>query len=292
LTQTIDVVPTSLPEQVERLLVCPRCHGPFDLSPDELRCRNTACGFVGCLTSDVVLLGDRSRISFFDDRHQVMAASNEGEGTRCICYEHQANVVEGLLRPGMVVLDVGCGPTLPYQKPKDAFVIGLEASYESIAVNDKVDMRIYGTAAELPFPDKSLDAVLAFYAVHHMTGQTVAENRRTAVKVFREFGRVVKPGGELLIFEVSPWTPVWVAEKLFWNTARKILGRKLDMFFYSVKAYEALGRAALPNATFSMQSFRPSPTMLFPPVFSLPWLQIPHALYPMTANLYRWRFRA
>ena len=190
----------------------------------------------------------------------------------------------------MVVLDVGCGPTLPYVKPTDTFVIGLEASYESIAVNDKVDMRLYGTAAELPFPDRSLDAVLAFYAVHHMTGQTVDENRRTAVRAFREFGRVIRPGGELLVFEVSPWPAVWLAEKLLWNTARRILGRNLDMFFYSAGAYGALGRAAFPDARFSMQSFGNAPLMLMPPIFSLPWLQIPSALYPMQPSLYRWRF--
>lgn len=289
MTQATDVVSSSLREQVERLLVCPRCQSAFEIDDAELRCQNAACGFVGGLTNDVVLLGDRSRISFFDDRHEVMASSNEGEGTRCICYDQQAEFVESILKPGMLVLDVGCGPTLPYQKPADTFVMGLEASYESIAVNDKVDMRIYGTAAELPFVDTSLDVIMAFYAVHHMTGETVAENRRTAVKVFREFGRVLKPGGELLVFEVSPWPPVWLAEKLLWNTARGILGRKLDMFFYSVKAYEALGQVALPGAQFSMQPFPNSPLMMFPPVFSLPWLQIPRVLYPMNANLYRWR---
>jgi ubiquinone/menaquinone biosynthesis C-methylase UbiE len=279
----------SLREQVERLLVCPRCHTPFDIVDDELRCRNAACGFVGALAHDVVALGDRSQISFFDDKHQVMAEGNEGEGSQCICYERQAGVVEMSLRPGAIVVDVGCGPTLPYEKPSDAFVIGLEASYESIRVNDKVDMRIYGTAAELPFPDHSLDTVLAFYAVHHMTGQNIGENRQTVLRVFREFGRVIKPGGELMVFEVSPWPPFAVVEKAIWNTARSILGRKLDMFFYSARAYQALGRATLPGAEFSMRRFQAPITAMVAPVFSLPWLQIPSALYPMSANLYRWR---
>src|SRR4051794_24524806 len=105
--------------QVERLLVCPRCHASFEIVGSRLRCTNRACGFVGELADDVVLLGDRSRISFFDDRHQVMAASNEGEGTRWIFYDQQAELVESSLRPGMVVLDVGCEPALPYRKPAD-----------------------------------------------------------------------------------------------------------------------------------------------------------------------------
>jgi SAM-dependent methyltransferase len=277
----------SLHEQVERLLVCPRCQSPLSIVESELHC--TACDFAGALAHDVVALGDRSQISFFDDKHQVMAEGNEGEGAQCICYERQADLVEMVLRPGSIVLDVGCGPTLPYEKPSDTFVMGLEASYESIRVNDKVDMRIYGTAAELPFPDHSLDAVLAFYAVHHMTGRNLGENRQTVLRVFREFGRVIKPGGELLVFEVSPWPPFAAVEKVIWNTARSILGRKLDMFFYSARAYQALGRATLPGAAFSMQRFRTPVTTLVAPVFSLPWLQIPSVLYPMNANLYRWR---
>jgi ubiquinone/menaquinone biosynthesis C-methylase UbiE len=255
-----------------------------------MHCQNAACGFVGGLMNDVVLLGDRSNLSFFDDKHEVMTTGNQGEGIQCICYEQQAGLVESLFQPGTLVLDVGCGPTLPYEKPSDTFVMGLEASYESIRVNDKVDMRIYGTAAEIPLPDHSIDAVLAFYAVHHMTGQTTIENRQTIARVFREFGRVIKPGGELLIFEVSPWAPIWMAEKLFWNTAKSILGRKLDMFFYSARAYEALGQATLPGAEFSMQPFQIPMTIFFPPVFSLPWLQVPRIMYPMDANLYRWRF--
>ncbi len=290
MTQALDVVSSSLREQVEYLLVCPRCQSRLDATDAEVRCRSVACGFVGALANDVVLLGDRSRLSFFDDKHQVMAAGNEREGAQCICYERQSTLVESFLQPGMVVLDVGCGPTLPYQKPADSFVIGLEASYESIVVNDDVDMRIYGTAAELPFADRSLDAVLAFYAVHHMTGQNRAENRETVVQVFREFGRVIKPGGELLVFEVSPWPPFALVEKAIWNTARGILGRKLDMFFYSRRAYEALGRATLPEARLSIEPFQTPLTTTFPPVFSLPWFQLPRAMYPMDAILYRWRF--
>ena len=49
-----------------------------------------------------------------DDRHAMMTAGNAQEGVRCLCYEDQAHVVEPLLKPGALVLDVGCGPTLPY----------------------------------------------------------------------------------------------------------------------------------------------------------------------------------
>lgn len=280
----------TLPELVERLLACPRCRAALAVAPDgAVRCGAAACGVAGLLTNDVVALGDRAATSFFDDRHAVMTAGNAGEGVRCLCYEGQAAVVEPLLRPGSLVLDVGCGPTLPYAKPADAFVIGLDASYRSIRANRAVDMRIYGSALEIPLPDRAVDVVLAYYAIHHMTGQTLGENRARLVHAFRELGRVIKPGGELLVFEVSPWPPVWLAERLLWDAARRVLGPKLDMCFYTADVYGQVGRAALPGARFSVQSFGTSRFSAFPPAFSLPWLRIPRFLYPFDVNLYRWR---
>ncbi|MGE3911836.1 MAG: class I SAM-dependent methyltransferase [Chloroflexota bacterium] len=281
--------PSASGDDVSRLLVCPRCRSRFAVAGEELRCQNAACGFVGLLNHDVVVLGDRSALSFFDDRHHVMTAGNSSEGVRCLCYERQADVVEQLMRPGMLVLDVGCGPTLPYEKPAETYVIGLEASYESIRVNREVDMRVYGSALEVPLPDQSVDLVLAYYAVHHITGSTVAQNRQNLQKTLAELGRVVKPGGELAVFEVSPWPLIWQAERLLWNTARRVLGQKLDMCFYPARVYEGVGRAVLPQATFSMQSFSTSMLSTFPPAFSLPWLQVPRFLYPFDVNLYRWR---
>jgi ubiquinone/menaquinone biosynthesis C-methylase UbiE len=152
-----------------------------------------------------------------------------------------------------------------------------------------VDLRVYGSATEIPLPDRSVDAVLAYYAVHHMTGQTTQENRQKVVTAFQEFGRVVKSGGELLVFEVSPWAPFYFAEKVVWNQARALLGPRLDMYFYGARDYESLGRRALPNASFSIQRFDSSLLNTFPVAFSLPWLRVPRFLYPFDVNLYRWR---
>jgi ubiquinone/menaquinone biosynthesis C-methylase UbiE len=192
------------------------------------------------------------------------------------------------MRPGQVVLDVGCGPVLPYEKPAETFVIGLEASYESIRANRSVDLRVYGSAMEIPLADRSVDMVLAYYAIHHMTGRTLAENRQRLKQAFRELARVVKPGGQLLVFEVSPWRPIWLAERLLWNTARSVLGSKLDMCFYPADVYERVGRATMPEARFSVEPFSTSMLSMFPPAFSLPWLPIPRFLYPFDVNLYRW----
>ena len=52
-----------------------------------------------------------------------------------------------------LVLDVLLRADLPYaEKLADTFRIGLEASYDSIRANRSVDLRVYGSALEIPLP--------------------------------------------------------------------------------------------------------------------------------------------
>lgn len=275
-------------EIIEKLLACPRCHSPLKVTDRDIDCHK--CGFKGTLADGVVLVEDPSDVSYFDDKYEVMQSGNQEEGVWRLCYEQQSQFVESYLKPGAVILDVGCGPTVPYKKNKDCFLIGLDASYASIRVNRSVDLRVYGDATALPLGDRSIDAVFCFYSIHHMIGQTVKDNREIVRKVLEEFGRVIKPGGSLLIFEVSPWFPFWVAEQGVWNWARQKLGSKLDMYFWSERSLAALGESLFPDASFKTISFKTSPLTTFPPAFSTPWLRVPRFLYPFSVNLYCWDF--
>src|SRR5581483_2087834 len=137
------------------------------------------------------------------------------------------------LRPGSLVVDVGCGPALPYSRPPGVYIVGVDPSFESVRANKDVDLRIYGTAGKLPFNDGSVDAVVCLYSVHHMVGHARSRNVPIVREALREFGRVVKPGGDVLIFEIDPWWPFWVAQQALWDPARRLLGRSLDMHFWS-----------------------------------------------------------
>jgi ubiquinone/menaquinone biosynthesis C-methylase UbiE len=218
-----------------------------------------------------------------------MQRGNAGEGVRCLCYWHQEEFLAQKLPPGAVVLDVGCGPALPYKRRSDYFLIGLDPSYQSIRANQDVDLRIYGSATSLPLPNESVDAVLCFYSIHHMVGQSLRANREIVTGAFGEFGRVLKSGGELFLFEVNPWFPFWLAETLVWNRARRAMGSKLDMYFWSGSSLAELGRKTLGNAHFQRVPFQAPMLSTFPPVFSMPWLQWPRFLYPFDANLFHWR---
>ncbi len=105
------------------------------------------------------------------------------------------------LSQGMKVLDIACGPgTLTYHAldivGETGFVAGLDPSIGMLregAANRKAGW-IQGVSEHLPFPDCTFDFVSMGYALRHVSDLRVA---------FREHLRVLKPGGALLILEIS-----------------------------------------------------------------------------------------
>ena len=215
---------------------------------------------------------------FFDTRHAVMSDGNEGAGVRALCYDQQTAIVEPRIRHGMTVLDVGCGPKLPYDGSR-AWMIGLDPSEASLAQNTDVDERICASATAIPLPDNSVDMVISFYAIHHMTMQTMGGSEIRADRALAEMKRVCRPGGEVLVFEMAPSSLAWWAEVAFWDIAKMLLGDHLDSCFWPDFLYQGAD---------IFRFFAPWWTT-FPPIFSLPRLKLPRFLFPFTPTLYRWK---
>ncbi len=78
--------------------------------------------------------------SFFDDKHEVMEHGSAEPGVRRCCYAEQATVIESAIPSGAVVVDVGCGPALPYRRAQPWVLIGVDLSYESLRANTEVDI--------------------------------------------------------------------------------------------------------------------------------------------------------
>lgn len=102
-----------------------------------------------------------------------------------------------LVGPDAPVADVGCGPG---QIAKDLQqrglrVIGIDLSPEMVGValrlTPGIDFRV-GSMTALDLPDGSLAGLTAFYAIVHL-------EPRELVVAFREFRRVLRPGGLVLL---------------------------------------------------------------------------------------------
>lgn len=105
------------------------------------------------------------------------------------------------LHPRMRVLDVACGTGGVLQEvlktvPADQLT-GVDPSPGMLAAarSKLPGVTLYeGTAEALPLEDQSIDLICMGYALRHM---------RTFDEAFQEFFRVLKPGGKVLILELS-----------------------------------------------------------------------------------------
>jgi ubiquinone/menaquinone biosynthesis C-methylase UbiE len=111
---------------------------------------------------------------------------------------------------GARVLDIGCGDGLlaVLLGNRGANVVALDASEAMLAAageratQEQLDIELsVGRAESLPFPNESFDVVTAITILCF-----VAEAEQT----FREIGRVLRPGGRLIIGELGKWS-TWAA---------------------------------------------------------------------------------
>jgi len=108
--------------------------------------------------------------------------------------------------PSGILADIGCGPgylaTLIAQRHADLEVLGLDASDEmvkaaesqaaTLGLSDRVGFR-RGDAADLPLSDGALDFAVSTMSLHHWS-----DPRRGLAEIHR----ALKPGGQLLLFDL------------------------------------------------------------------------------------------
>lgn len=112
-------------------------------------------------------------------------------------------VAQAALRPGMRVLDLGCGTgtltILLARSCPGATVVGLDVDPEVLArarqktVEEKVDVEfVYGMAEATPFAEGGFDRVVSSLFFHHLP----TDGKRQALAAAR---RLLRPDGELHI---------------------------------------------------------------------------------------------
>jgi len=110
------------------------------------------------------------------------------------------------VHPGDAVLDAACGTgdlTIAFAKSAAARVVGVDFTPEMLEIAEKKKQRLDPTLAdriaytegdvqELPFPDGSFDVVSIALGIRNVTDPP---------RAIRQFARVLRPGGRLVIVE-------------------------------------------------------------------------------------------
>jgi ubiquinone/menaquinone biosynthesis C-methylase UbiE len=117
-----------------------------------------------------------------------------------------------------VVLDIGCGWGRSFKLLHERFsprrLIGIDTDLEKLQASERetrddglsVDL-LLGSAARIPLPDGTADLLLCHQTFHHLRNQEAA---------LREFHRVLRPGGVLLMAESTRrYIHSWIIRLLF-----------------------------------------------------------------------------
>ncbi len=132
--------------------------------------------------------------------------------------DHLDRLLDGLSNPR--VLDAGCGPGTPGTDAVER-VIGLDLSREQLRLARERHpgaARIQGDLGALPFREGAFDAIAACNSLIHVP---VGDHPT----VYREFARVLRRGGRLLLTEgTGRWSgenPDWLGEEVVmaWDIA-------------------------------------------------------------------------
>ena len=135
-------------------------------------------------------------------------------------YYRRLALRRGGVAPGMKLLDVATGTGLLARAAlrvvgQSGAVIGVDPSRGMLEQSRRAAMvrLVQGRAEALPFENARFDALTMGYALRHVADLGVT---------FREFLRVLKPGGRVVILEVSrPGSPLarWLFRVYLWRVA-------------------------------------------------------------------------
>jgi ubiquinone/menaquinone biosynthesis C-methylase UbiE len=134
-----------------------------------------------------------------------------------LCYRYYAGrkfsrtryqeTIHSHVRAGDRVLDAGCGHYLEFSRElsSDVQVVGIDLEEKLDTHNKRSPYAVRGDLEHLPFPSDYFNVVISRNVVEHL---------QDPVRVFREFHRVLKPGGKVIISTPNKWDYVSVIATL------------------------------------------------------------------------------
>jgi len=116
-------------------------------------------------------------------------------------------MIQKCLPKGGRLLDAGCGRYLKFSKEyaKTAEVYGVDLETQLETHNTGSPYGVVGDLGHLPFPEGHFDVVISRYVIEHLEDPGL---------VFREFHRVLKPGGKVILATPNKWDYVSVIAAL------------------------------------------------------------------------------
>jgi ubiquinone/menaquinone biosynthesis C-methylase UbiE len=116
-------------------------------------------------------------------------------------------LIRKYLQPGQKVLDAGCGRYMRFCKDLSgmAELVGIDLETTLETDNRRAPFGVRGDIARLPFPNGHFDMVISRSVVEHLPDPP---------EVFREFSRVLRPGGKVVIITPNKYDYVSVIAAL------------------------------------------------------------------------------
>jgi SAM-dependent methyltransferase len=193
-------------------LACPDCRGAID----EQAWRCLGCGREFRVIDGIPELLPSSALTLDDTEQRqhalYTAVAHEYDDVfpRHIA-EHYINkrtgLVKELLPMGGLVLDVGCGTgqlaAAIASNGYDVFGVDLSASMVARARSRGLAGTYAGVTTALPFAPDSFRLALTVATLHHL------ETPERVAATVSEMGRVVKPGGFVVLWDHNPSNPYW-----------------------------------------------------------------------------------
>lgn len=149
------------------------------------------------------------------------------------------------LGAGQRLLDAGCGRYMKFSKDLagSAQVVGIDLEPALETQNRAAPFGVRGDLGRLPFPPETFDVVISRSVVEHLPDP---------LQVFREFYRVLKPGGTLVIITPNKYDYVSLIASVTpyklhrWLVSRIFPVSEDDVFptFYRANTIRSIRRAA------------------------------------------------
>ncbi len=191
--------------------------------------------------------------------------------------------------PGNRLLDAGCGRYLEFSKEfsNDVQVVGIDLEPALDTHNDSSPFGVRGDLEQLPFPPNSFDLIISRSVVEHLSNPG---------RVFREFHRILRPGGKVILSTPNKYDYVSILAsltpyRLHRVMVSKILGVSEDDVFptlYRANTLSTLSKqltaAGLIETRLDAINHYPAYLMFSPFLFRL------GVLYERLTSLHRLRF--